>query len=153
MSDGIDWINIYSKGETKLGRDLSNFAALSVETLDGSFASLEGYWYWLSVPPSLAARDALRYQTGHEAKFLGQSLRRGSREVHYTIDPLFKLKIVHAMVGKLILHPALFAALKDSSLPLRHYYVYGGVEVEPKSGQWIVPIWEMLRALIKSESS
>lgn len=147
--DGVDWINIYSKGETKLGRDLSNFAALSVETLDGSFASLEGYWYYLSISPSLAARERLRYTVGHEAKSLGRELRG----TDYEANPIFKLKIVHAMVGKLILHPALFAAFKDSSLPFRHYYVYGGQEVEPKSGQWIVPIWEMLRALIKSESS
>lgn len=149
MEDGVTHINIYSKGETKLGRDLSNFAALSVETLDGSFASLEGYWYWLSISPSLVAREKLRYIVGHEAKVLGKELRGAD----YTIDPMFKLKIVHAMVGKLILHPSLFAAFKDSSLPFRHYYVYGGQEIEPKSGQWIVSIWETLRTLIKSENS
>ena len=45
-TDGIDHINIYSKGKTSLGRWLSNFAKSPIETEDGHFDSIEGYWYW-----------------------------------------------------------------------------------------------------------
>lgn len=148
MEDGTEHINIYSKGETKLGRDLSNFAALSIKTLDGTFSSLEGFWYWLSVSSACAEREKLRYLAGHEAKSLGRALRGSD----YSADPLFKLKIVHAMVGKLIMHPALFADFKASTLPFRHYYVYGGdKQIEPENGQWVVTVWETLRTLVKSE--
>lgn len=149
MEDGTVHINIYSKGETKLGRDLSNFAALSIKTpLDGTFSSLEGYWYWLSISPARVEREKLRYLAGHEAKSLGRTLRG----FDYSADPLFKLKIVHAMVGKLIMHPALFEDFKVSTLPFRHYYVYGGDKrIEPENGQWVVTVWEMLRTLVKSE--
>jgi hypothetical protein len=148
MTDGVDHINIYSKGETKLGRDLSNFAALSVSTLDGPFASLESYWYWLSCPPT-PEREKLRHLTGYEAKSLGRALRGND----YSTDPLFKLKIVHAMVGKLLMHPALCEAFRESTLPFRHYYVYGGGEVTPENGQWVVEIWETLRRLMRDKSS
>lgn len=49
--DGIDHINVYSKGKTALGRFLSNFAETDLETKDGHFASVEAYWYWLTCPP------------------------------------------------------------------------------------------------------
>jgi len=43
MSDGVTHINIYSKGKTSLDRALSNFAHTPIETVDGKFASIEGY--------------------------------------------------------------------------------------------------------------
>jgi hypothetical protein len=39
--DGIDHINVYSKGKTPLSRFLSNFAEADLETEDGNFASIE----------------------------------------------------------------------------------------------------------------
>ena len=43
--DGITHVNVYSRGLTTLGRWLSNFAHCPIETEDGPFASIEGYWY------------------------------------------------------------------------------------------------------------
>ena len=49
--------------------------------------------------------------------------------------------------------PALFADFKASTLPFRHYYVYGGdKQIQPENGKWVVTVWEMLRTLVKSES-
>jgi hypothetical protein len=45
--DGINHINIYSKGKTELGRLLTNFARTPIETPFGHFESGEGYWFWL----------------------------------------------------------------------------------------------------------
>lgn len=46
--DGVTHINVYSRGETAVGRWLSNFTRCSLETEDGNFESIEGYWYWLT---------------------------------------------------------------------------------------------------------
>ena len=47
QNDGITHINVYSKGKTTLGRWLTNFAHTPIDTIDGHFESIEGYWYWL----------------------------------------------------------------------------------------------------------
>lgn len=145
--DGVLHINVYSQGKTELGRALSNFSALGVKTVDGNFASLEGYWYWLSVDPKNLRRNELRLATGFEAKRLGRELRAPDWG---PIDQgVFKLRIASAMLGKLALHPTLYQQFKDSTLPFRHYYVYADKIVEPHSGQWIVDTWEWARKLIK----
>ena len=43
QNDGVDHINIYSKGLTELGRFLSNFEHILITTEDGDFNSIEGY--------------------------------------------------------------------------------------------------------------
>jgi hypothetical protein len=46
--DGIDHINIYSRGKTEVGRQLSNFAHTPFTHKDyGYFNSVEGLWYYL----------------------------------------------------------------------------------------------------------
>lgn len=139
MIDGGDHINIYSKGLTPLGRALSNFTKAPITTLDGGFQSIEGYWYWLN--SQHADRDKLRNLYGWEAKKVGRELDSGD----WNNDSIFKLKIIHAMVMKLVEHPAILTLFKENFLPFRHYYVYGGKTVEPKEGQWIVEFWEYLR--------
>ena len=45
--DGIDHINVYSRGKTALGRQLSNFASTPFKhPTDGDFLTVEGWWYW-----------------------------------------------------------------------------------------------------------
>jgi hypothetical protein len=143
MTDGFDHINIYSQGETELGRALSNFSDHGIITLDGEFASVEGYWYWLSCTGP--RRDELRFAVGWEAKKLGRELRGQD----WVRGDDFKLRIIGAMVSKLILHPSLATKLRESVLPFRHYYVYGGRQVTPSDGQWIIDTWEHLRRVLR----
>ena len=145
MKDGIDHINIYSKGEAQLGRDLSNFADLQIETLDGPFASIEGYWYWLNAPES-DRKELLREKYGYSAKALGRLLRAKD----WNESETFKLKIASAMISKLVKYEHLLWIFKESSLPFRHYYVFNGNVVEPESGKWIIETWEFLRNLVKN---
>jgi hypothetical protein len=142
-TDGIDHINIYSKGDTYLGRSLSNFSSHKVATTDGEFASIEGYWYWLNATGP--RREELRAKVGWEAKRLGRELRAGD----WSPDPTFKLRIANAMVSKLILHPQVCSEFVASTLSFRHYYVYGDKVVEPAEGRWIVALWEHLRQMVK----
>lgn len=145
VNDGVDHINVYSKGETELGRALSNFSAHTVHTLDGRFASIEGYWYWLGVAPANPRRAALMHVHGWEAKRLGRELRAAD----WNSDPTFKLRIISAMVSKLMLYPSILEPFRASTLPFRHYYVYGGKPIEPAEGRWIIDTWEHLRRVIK----
>ena len=46
-NDGIDHINVYSKGKTVLGRALSNFSYSRIRIpFLGTFLSVEAFWYW-----------------------------------------------------------------------------------------------------------
>lgn len=73
--DGVDHINVYSRGRTGLGRVLTNFAHTPFTVPEhGTFASVEGYWYWLQCPAG-AARERLRPLHGHRAKQIGRELR------------------------------------------------------------------------------
>jgi predicted NAD-dependent protein-ADP-ribosyltransferase YbiA (DUF1768 family) len=96
--DGITHINIYSKGKTTLGRELSNFANTPIEVTDGYFESIEGYWYWLG--SSNKDKELLRNMSGFQAKQYGRNL--GCSD--WSDSSLFKLKIYNAMLSKLILH-------------------------------------------------
>jgi hypothetical protein len=70
--DGLTHINIYSQAKTALGRALSNFNDNWITTLDGDFASIEAYWYWLGCQHP--DKELLRPLHGAEAKRVGRDL-------------------------------------------------------------------------------
>lgn len=113
--DGIDFINIYSRGKTQLGRKLSHFhKATFVHPYFGQFMSVEGLWYWLRC----AERpDILRYKYGFQAKKLG-----------YVYKPVwysdFWEDIAGANYQKIIQNKDILEELKESTLPFKHYYVF-----------------------------
>ena len=142
-NDGIDHINVYSKGKTELGKFLSNFAYSLIETEDGLFSSIEGYWYWLGHND-----DRLRKLSGFEAKKLGREL--GAPD--WIDSEEFKEKIKKAITIKLNSNEAVELLDANSDLldlPLAHYYVYKGKVVEPKDGEWIL---EHLKNVINGET-
>lgn len=131
-NDGITHINIYSKGKTELGRFLSNFTRCPIETEDGHFDSIEGYWYWLSCKD-----DRLRTLSGFAAKYLGREL--GGRD--WCDDSDFKRKICEAITIKLNTQDSKSVINKYPELlklQLVHYYTYGSKVVTPKEGKWIL---------------
>ena len=134
--DGVTHINIYSKGATELGRWLSNFAKVDIQTEDGPFRSIEGYWYWLSCKD-----NQLRLLYGYKAKEYGRSV--GAKD--WLDDREFKDKICRALVIKLERMPLDFKNLWLSSLPLTHYYTYGDKVIIPKDGQWLIDFLESQR--------
>lgn len=121
-NDGIDHINIYSKGMTNLGRDLTNFSPIGFKHPEyGKFNSVEGFWYWLSCNDH-PRRDDLKVKYGYKAKQLGKEILNlvGRRSVGSYTD-----KILNAITYKILQNNDLLEALKESVLPLQHYYVYG----------------------------
>lgn len=128
--DGVDHVNVYSKGRTWLGRMLSNFARTPFRhPAHGAFDSVEGFWYWLS-----CRDDRLRYVAGYPAKRLGREL--GGEDWLDGED--FREEIRLALLSKLDQTPELWGALQDNHLPLAHYYAYGGKVVPVPGADWIL---------------
>ena len=139
--DGMSHINVYSKGKTLLGQMLSNFYKCTVATEDGEFASVEGYWYWLS-----SKDDKLRQLSGFEAKKYGQFIRAPD----WVEGDEFKRKIKVAIRNKIIYNKNIKEEITKSSLPFVHYYVYGDKVVKVPKGQWIMDYLEEIRLELKS---
>lgn len=136
--DGVDFINVYSKGQTDLGRWLSNFARSPIEIPEhGHFESIEGYWYWLS----RGRDDRLRQLVGFQAKQLGRSLSRVE-------CPGFEDLIRKAIDIKLKSNTQRLMEFGQSELPLTHYYEYGGKRIDA-GYEWIVDHLEHRRTLLK----
>jgi hypothetical protein len=115
--DGSEFINIYSQGTTKLGRELSHFhKSPFTHPFFGHFDSMEGFWYYMR---SNVRDDKLRYLSGFEAKVKGRVLP-ASWYPHFWED------VLAANYQKVIQNPSLMQMLADSVLPFTHYYVFKG---------------------------
>lgn len=123
--DGVTHINIYSKGKTKLGRALTNFASLSFKhPLYGKFESMEGYWYWIKTGYQ---HEELRTLSGFKAKEVGNKFE-------VVDNPNFHVEVLQGIKCKLYQRPNLLKAVLQNNLPLKHYYCYGGKAVPAKGG-------------------
>lgn len=173
--DGVDHINIYSKGKTSLGRFLSNFAQADIETEDGNFASIEGYWYWLICPSTIdpnckecdgngvtvlgsgqqtyfgscnvCSRDYLKELFGKEAKTYGRELQHNRNFTPPDTDKNldFQRKIKSAIKFKIDNNPNYKIEFSKSVLPFEHYYVFYGKVKEVTSHRWVIDYLEELR--------
>lgn len=141
--DGIDHINIYSRGKTKLGRMLSNFYHSEVHSDEyGTFQSLEGFWYWYF---SISKDDNLRNLVGAKAKRYGQTLER-TEFVPEAIPVMESM-----MIAKVMQNENIYNELKSSTLPFTHYYVYDSVRMTIDNVSWFTEAYEKIREIIKSQ--
>jgi len=139
--DGTAHINIYSKGATEIGRYLSNFTRSPIETEDGHFESIEGYWYWLGC--THPDRDVLRDLYGYKAKQVGRDL--GSPD--WMDDETFKSKIKKALDIKIAGLPwDLVPQFYNKKLPFTHYYVYNNKIIDVPKAKWLIDHLEVLAA-------
>lgn len=127
--DGVTHINVYSKGLTELGRYLSNFSECNIQTEDGPFRTVEGYWYWLACQD-----ERLRSTDGWGSKKLGRDLRAPD----WPKTPGFEQKILKAIALKLTNPWCVEHLIKSGTLPFFHYYVVDGKAVMPKDGLWMI---------------
>lgn len=140
--DGVTHINVYSQGKTALGRFASNFEDCGVDTEDGRFASVEGYWYFLLAKPT-PARESLRNLSGTEAKRVGRTLPQGSD----MDSPEFQRKVSAALAAKFRSNPEMLQELRACKLPLDHYYVFDGVVKRASRHRWVLDAIDALRAV------
>lgn len=134
IDDGVTHVNVYSGGRTELGRIMSNFAHTPfILQDDGSFNSVEGYWYWLSCKD-----DRLRRAVGYTAKTLGRHLRAAD----WPAGLDFQTKILGALAVKFDQNPEIKKLMRDTNLlPLKHYYVHNGKVYKPDGGEWMIDWW------------
>jgi len=147
--DGISHINVYSKGRTELGRLLSNFAHTPfVHPAHGRFASVEGYWYWLS-----CKNDRLKELYGYLAKKVGREL--GGQD--WVDGAAFRQNVRKAISCKIEQNPNISRLLAESTLPLTHYYVYGQSHnakvINVTQGVWIIDHIESIRASLNEKDT
>lgn len=141
--DGVTHINIYTKGESVLGKWMSNLADSPFMIEGKTFKSLEGYWYYLGLP-NIPEKEALTNVNGFQAKKLGKELRAKYNPVQLED---FEVRIKKAILCKLLAYPDMVQALSESTLPFTHYYEYNGKRI--KAGfEWITQFWEGLRYVL-----
>ena len=146
--DGISHINIYSQGRTDLGRMLSNFAMFQIQTKDGVFQSVEGYWHWLGIEDCMEKKK-LRILYGYDAKKYGTDLKLHKQP---RFDNDFESKILHAIWYKVRRNQHLFLP-QYQTLPFEHYYVFGGKTIKDvkKKYLWMINGIDKMRNYIKKE--
>lgn len=145
-NDGIDHINIYSKGQTELGRLLSNFAhtPFTMKWL-GDFESVEGFWYYMLSHP-LADAEHLRTLHGFSAKKAGKELPLVV--MSEALEEQFRDYIRQAFEAKVYQNEKVYELLRESTLPFTHYYVFNG-EKKEAGYEWQMEFWEELRKEVK----
>lgn len=132
--DGISHINIYSQGKTELGKMLSNFYHFKIETDDGTFQSVEGYWHWLGIE-DCEEKEILRNVYGYNAKKTGNELKK---KYNKRFDENFEKKILHAIWYKVRRNSNMFKNF-IAVLPFEHYYNFSGKIVDVKDKyKWMV---------------
>ena len=141
--DGITHINAWSRGKTELGQLLSNFAHTPFQhPVHGYFASVEAFWYWAA---SGRSHNELRRLYGASAKSVGsklESIPMPEEEFHEMIREAFRLKLAQ--------NDRLRNLLISSTLPIEHYFVYGGggeVVIKKDKHRWQTDYWQELRTL------
>lgn len=142
LDDGKTHINIYSKANTFLGKQMSNWYDSTVECSLGEFRCIEGLIFYLG-----SFNEHLRSMTGYEAKTHGQKFDRNIR----LPEDVFKRIIIEAMWSKVRTVKTLKEGLKKSTLPLTHYYNYAGKAITVPKWNWQIEAWENIRKELKNE--
>lgn len=139
--DGEDHINVFSRGDTELGRMLSPFARIGLEHPDyGFFESLEGFYVYAATG---FQHDSLRHAWGRRAKALGKELERVYCE---DFEAILKKTIEY----KVCQNPELCNRFHQCTLPLKHYYVFGDKRVPAKGAQWLIDGFRIVHAKLSN---
>jgi hypothetical protein len=115
--DGVNHINIFSRGKTELGVFASNFPRYPFKHPQyGMFDSMEGFWHWASTGKQ---HDVFRKLSGLEAKNMAKQFIRVE-------NPDFHEEIKFAIECKFNAYPLFKMKLTMNKLPLLHYFVFKG---------------------------
>lgn len=170
--DGVDHINIYSRGATKLGRMLSNFYRSATEIDGVVFNSIEAYWYYIGInwpePEEVVVRSnlvdipgkqyvdkaesdkvKLASMYGFNAKKFGRRMRA---KYGYTEGYNFIHIVEQALRKKVKQNKELMHELKKSTLRFEHYFIRDG-RPRPGGSPWIVEAWEEIRQELETEEA
>lgn len=143
--DGIDHINVYSKGKTDLGRALTNMSDIGFDSpIYGKWPSVESFWHYLMTG---CKHEQFRYLNCFEAKSLGKLLRKD----HEGLSEYKKDVILEVIMFKLDQNKWLLNMLRNSTLPLTHYYVNGSRITRLPQYDWMIDELQRIRTLSRSK--
>lgn len=136
VNDGIDHINIYSRGKTKLGRFLTNMNDTPVNTEHGEFKSAESYWHWLklhslSPSPKLEIFRTLSSFESHQLsrKMMGVADDGIKSQISAIVtSEVFRNHIKNMITNKIKDNPQFLSLFRDNKVPYTHYYYYGSID-------------------------
>lgn len=142
--DGIDFINVSNRSNTKLGRFLSNMYYAPIYTPYGRFDTIEGYWHYLTLPDNCPDKEQLMTADGFHARRIGQALR----EQYGTVErDDFETLISDALSEKLALYLDDWEEeyVKTGGVPLKHYYVSNNGKIInlTRRYKWMLDLLEM----------
>ncbi len=169
-NDGVDHINVYSKGVTELGKMLTNFSKHRFMVHGYEFDSLEAWWYWELLreagvidrwnngelaPDASSDLLMLRWTYGTNAKRIGTKLVAGYIGQRGAPSAEFRKRYAEAAAVRLQTDLRLIRLLRESKLPLVHYYWYGRADklkvVQDLKHQWVLEIWTEFRKQLQDE--
>ncbi len=149
--DGVHHVNVYSKGNTLLGKLLSNFAETNINVEGEIFASVESWWYWMKMKNlnetfllpifSVEQVEEIKNRPGFQAK---EFFRKLYKDKDLSCNPT-KEQLKKIYLLKLEQHPQIKELLLQNELPLRHYYIVYGKQIEPKEFLWTARLWQEIK--------
>ena len=122
--DGIEFVNISTKGKTLLGRKLSHFVNIPFEhPKHGKFSSMEGFWYYIQLNSvSDTAKEELRRLHGYAAKSLGRQLLEKYKYSMFKMEG-FRKEIYVANKLKIIQNKEILDLVLNNDLPYKLFYL------------------------------
>ncbi len=156
LNDGVDHINVFSRGKTALGKKLTNFnRSYFVHPKYGKFASVEAFWYFRLLLEHGIDSEEIKLTYGLAAKELGRKLlpvKDDDSAGNFSDD--FKEDICEAIRCKLRQNKDILKELTYSTLPLVHYYYFGKDQQNAKiitvpQYDWIIEEISRVRHLMR----
>ena len=146
--DGINHINVYSRGKTEIGRFLSNMAHTPFEyqrfeSQRFDLKNVESFWYYAKLEWTCDPRlENIFEKNAFEAKKLGKLIEKDhEREFEHIVwdEQEFRRSILDCIRVKIESYPEMKDSILENDLPLNHYYVNqsGGVVRLPKYN-WLI---------------
>lgn len=152
LNDGVDHINVYSKGVTQLGRMLTNLYNQDFSVPGyGDFKSMEGFWYYYLTG---CVHEEFKGYGGFDAKKNGKLFRDDRIDKDGLTDEQ-KSVILEAIRCKLRQNRPLLRELYQSDLPFKHYYFYGKPDnakvIELPQYDWMLEEFTRIRGILKEQ--
>lgn len=147
IDDGITHVNTYSKGATQLGRLISNMYEDPFTCELGSFRCIECLYHYVRFYQEPEA-EMFHSLNGFDGKKLANLLKAERKEDFY---PGWE-KILYTQMWEKFKRHRCYFVFQYKDLPLVHYYVYGGKEVQTGTiSRWDEEVEKMRKCIYSLE--
>ena len=142
--DGVDHLNIWESGRTKLGKFLAPGSPVAfMHPIFGPFNSIESFWHYIR---NEERDDRLRSMPPITA-------RKYARRLHSAHIPNFYAVIMDSIWYKLASNRQMMERFKNNDLPLDMYYIFreSGLPIRASSINWLMPGFNEIEKALKED--